>query len=113
MTFELFKNTIYLYNSYFFILYSVDINTSNFEEDSSLKCELQLYLHDKDSSLTCLKKYPTILQAFLRSNTPLTSSGPVERLFSFAGIILTPRRQCLTDDNFEKMVLFKANNKFF
>lgn len=50
-----------------------------------------------------------IKRLLLRFNTTLTSSGPVERLFCFAHIVNSPRRNALTDANFEKLVLMKAN----
>lgn len=32
-----------------------------------------------------LDKFPLIREIFIKFNTPITSSGPVERLFSYAG----------------------------
>ena len=71
--------------------------------------EIACYLLDDGEDLNVLKKYPLVREVFLKFNTPLPSSAPVERLFSFPGIINRSRRQKLTDEHFELMVLRKAN----
>lgn len=75
------------------------------------KIELQLYkyLDDKRSGINSLNDYPIIKKIFLRYNTCLPSSAPVERLFSFASIVNSPRRNALSDSSFEKLVIMKAN----
>lgn len=50
--------------------------------------------------------------AFIRYNTVLPSSAPVERLFSIASLILSSKRFCLTDELFEKLLFLKTNKKF-
>ena len=64
-----------------------------------------------------LTDYPSIKQLFLRYNSILPSSAPVERLFSFGGMVNTPKRQNLGDELFEMLVLLKVNGmgttKFF
>ena len=71
--------------------------------------EVLQYLEDPNTNLESLHRYPKIKTVFLKFNTSLTSSAHVERLFSFASIILQGRRERLTDMNFEKSTLLKAN----
>lgn len=49
-----------------------------------------------------IKKYPRIYEVFI------TSSAPVERLFSFAGLLNTPRKTSISDDHFEELVILKT-----
>lgn len=68
------------------------------------------YLRDTASSLTSLNLYPDMKKTFIRYNTTLPSSAPVERLFSFAGMIHSPKRSRLSDNLFEQLVLLKGND---
>lgn len=67
------------------------------------------YLQDPHTELAMLDKYPVVQKLFLKYNTTLPSSAPVERMFSYATFIDTPRRHALSDQNFENLVLMKAN----
>ena len=71
--------------------------------------EVLNYLQDTSKALHSLDRYPAIKKIFKRYNTTLPSSAPVERLFSFAGMVHSPKRSRLSDTNFEQLVLLKAN----
>ena len=54
-----------------------------------------------------------IKQIFIKLNTLLPSSAPVERLFSYAGQINNPKRGRLSDLNFRNLVILKSNSHLF
>ena len=78
----------------------------------SVDMQILEFLKDKDKNLQSLNKYPLLKSIFLRYNTTIPSSAPVERLFSVAGMTLTPKRSSLADKTFERLILIRANNKF-
>ena len=51
--------------------------------------------------------YPNIYKLFVQFNTPIPSGVPIERLFSIAALILTARRENLSDLLFEHLIFFK------
>ena len=59
-----------------------------------------------------IKNFPTILEIYLKYNTVLSSSAPVERLFSSGGKILTASRNKLSDENFETLLFLKKNKDY-
>ncbi|XP_049307598.1 uncharacterized protein LOC125777271 [Bactrocera dorsalis] len=59
------------------------------------------YLNDNSRTDDTWVKHCSLKEAFVAFNTPLTSSAPVERLFSFAGIVNSPRRQSMSELSFE------------
>jgi len=83
-------------------------SSANPNQDS-YEMEMLKYLGDGSNSLSSLHQYNRILKVFLRYNTPLSSSAPVERLFSLAGHILSPKRNRLSDKLFSQLVFLKGN----
>jgi len=77
-----------------------------------VQLEYAHYLEDQDTELRMLDKYPHVKELFMRYNTLLPSSAPVERLFSFGGIIHSAKRNRLSHKTFETLLLLKANEHF-
>ena len=67
------------------------------------------YLDDREKDLQILSSYTNVCSTFLKYNTSLPSSAPVERLFSVGGLILTPRRNKLSDTVFQQLLMLKTN----
>jgi hypothetical protein len=67
------------------------------------------YFADPARETSSLSRYPAIQAVFFRYNTPLPSSAPVERLFSYATMINLPKCNALSDEMFERRVVLKAN----
>ena len=65
-----------------------------------------------EKSLNCLNNYPSIKKLFIKYNTSLCSSAPVERLFSFASFVHSPSRSNLSDKTFENLIFLKSNQYF-
>jgi hypothetical protein len=65
--------------------------------------EVDMYLSDSFKDLGRLKNFPLAMKLFLKFNTTLPSSAPVKRIFfSLGSQIYVPRRNHLTDENFER-----------
>jgi len=79
---------------------------------SKINIEVLQFLEDKRKDLYCLNQFPHVKQLFLKYNVVLTSTALVERLFSFAGMINTPKRSNPSDKTFEKLVFHKGNQQF-
>jgi hypothetical protein len=65
------------------------------------------FLADKDVSMEMLNRYPQIKNIFIKHNTAIPTSAPVERLFSQAALVLTVRRNRLSDSFLEILILLK------
>lgn len=89
-----------------------DFGTANVQQPqqcNKLDDELRQYFDDPTNTIECLDRYPAIKRVFIKYNTPLPSSAPVERLFSFATMVDAPRCNKLSDEMFEYRVVLKAN----
>jgi hypothetical protein len=80
-------------------------------QDMTNKCDLEVlqYLEDNRKDLKILHSYPIVKKVFIQYNAILPSSAPVERLFSFAGMITRPHRRSMSDKTFEHLLLLKGN----
>lgn len=74
---------------------------------------LKSYLQAKITlDIKVVKQHKLIEELFLKFNTALPSSAPVEREFSYALMLNAPKFNKLTDSNFEKRVLWVCNEQF-
>ena len=73
--------------------------------------EASQYLQAPLSPLESLKLYPKVQELYNKSNTTIPSSAAVERLFSCDGLIFTPLRSRVLDENFVAKSLLKYNFK--
>lgn len=82
------------------------------EESYSAEKEVMDYLRSGGYELETLNQFSNVKNIFLKYNTPTPSSAPVERLFSFGSLVLTPKRNRLSDRRFEKLLLMRYNHCF-
>ncbi|KAI4832197.1 hypothetical protein KUCAC02_015172 [Chaenocephalus aceratus] len=87
-----------------------------FEDDdetfSTVETEVMAYLKTAETGMEILKKCPTIKAICLKLNAANPSSAPVERLFSLGSLVLSPKRNRLSDKRFEKLLLMRYNHWF-
>lgn len=72
--------------------------------------EIRKYVGGTGKFLDCLQEFPRVKQLFLKFNTTLPSTAPVQRLFSHKGNLVTSQRNFLTDDYFERIQLLRYNS---
>lgn len=93
----------------FFVLFKPPASTHRSSIDTSCQIEIDRYLNDTRKEITILNEYPNLKKIFFEFNTTLSSSAPVERLFSQSKLVFRPQRNRITPQNFERIVLVKAN----
>jgi hypothetical protein len=69
--------------------------------------EVDYFLADNEVSIEMLNRYPQIKNLFIKHNISIPSSAPVERLFSQVALVLTVRRNKLSDSFLEILILLK------
>lgn len=82
--------------------------------ERSLRVEILNYLQfehsEEEEDKSQLNAFPVVRKLFRKYNVIRSSSGQVERDFSFAKMVLRPQRQRLSDDMFEKLLVLKRRN---
>ena len=91
-------------------LYVIDDNGPS-PSKSTVEIEILNYINSKNTNLDMLHNYPIIKMLFIKYNSILPSSAPVE-MFSIATNINKPKRNNLYDTNFELLVLLKENSLY-
>jgi hypothetical protein len=88
-----------------------DFNDDTVEEDTMSTIELECikYFNDESQEISSLNCYPTIKKIFEKYNTALASSAPVERAFSYGGLVLSPKRSRLSDEMLDMLVVLKVS----
>lgn len=92
-----------------FISSHVLSSTRRASNDSRWANEAFNFVEDRKKNLEMLDQYPLVSAVFRRYNTTFSSSGPIERLFSQALMIYTPRRNRISHSNFERTLLLRKN----
>lgn len=97
-------------NSFFKRLRVGERRTSS---DDTLTFDVYKYLLQtiNDPNLHQIKSMPLLEEMFRKYNTSLSSSAPVERIFSMALLIFTSRRNRISDHNFEKSLFVYKNRE--
>ena len=65
-----------------------------------------------NANLKCVMENENLKFNFIKYNTILPSSAAVERLFSIARLILSPKRFCLSGSLFEELLFLKTTKKY-
>ncbi|XP_073809273.1 uncharacterized protein isoform X2 [Danio rerio] len=73
--------------------------------------EVWLYLQGTKKDLKCLNEFPGVKKVFIKFNTTLPSSAPVQQLFNSGGNNVNPKGNPLTDEQFEHVLLLRYNSK--
>lgn len=96
-------------NDDFFVFHHTSQNVRRDSIDNQIESEVSQFLLDPRKENKILNEYRNVRTVFYKYNTTLSSSAPVERVFSQSLMIFTARRSRLSADNFEKTIILKHN----
>ncbi|RXN22452.1 zinc finger BED domain-containing 1-like protein [Labeo rohita] len=84
------------------------------EDDTSSTAESEVtdYFKSGAQEIDSLNGFALIKKISLRYNAATPSSAPVERLFSLGKLVITPKRNRLSDQKFEKLLVLRYNHWF-
>ncbi len=85
---------------------------TNKTDKSTAEEEVWRFLDDTVKTMDSLNAFPLVKQLFMKYNTTLPSSAPVERLFSYGGNVLTSSRSRMSDDHMGQVLLLRYNRRF-
>lgn len=87
-----------------FLLFDNNSPAAGREQD-----EVERFLQDRDKSINMLDRYPQVTNFFIKYNSTIPTSAPVERLFSLAALILTIRHNKLSDAMLDYLIFLKIS----
>lgn len=93
----------------FFISFANTSNQRRSSLEDSIAGEVTRYINDDRKDISILNEYPAMKSVYLRFNTTLSSSAPIERVFSHSKLIFRPQRNRLSSENFERSLLLSLN----
>uniref|UniRef100_A0A3B3QSQ4 HAT C-terminal dimerisation domain-containing protein n=1 Tax=Paramormyrops kingsleyae TaxID=1676925 RepID=A0A3B3QSQ4_9TELE len=84
------------------------------EDDTSSTAESEVadYFKSGAQEIDSLNGFALIKKISLRYNAATPSSAPVERLFNLGKLVITPKRNRLSDQKFEKILVLRYNHWF-
>lgn len=93
---------------YVFDQTDVESNTSSDFSDVikylNKPCEADL------KNLSQVHEYPIVKRLYIKFNCIMVAEADIERLFSYAGMILRPQRSSMGPDIFEKLLILHSND---
>lgn len=69
-------------------------------------------LSSATSPISAFQNLPKMKRLFIKYNTGVPASPACERLFSVGKDFFLQKRSCLSDDNFERLLMCRANKSF-
>lgn len=91
----------------FIIKFERDVRRNSIEGE--IESEVSRFLCDERKEISILNEYPNVRGVYYKYNTTLSSSAPVERVFSQSLMIFTPRRNRISATHFDQTLLLKHN----